>query len=564
MIHTTQSRVTWSSFLACGVLLALMTAALLAAAKPAHASTTFTVNSTYDGGDQTPGDGKCDTGIMLIGEACTLRAAIQEANATTGADTINFNIPTTGVATISPATELPTITGPVTINGYSQPGAKPNTKAVGSDAVLKIELSGLGGGSGLVITGSNSTVKGLVINRSGAGIWIDGSGATGNKVTGNYIGTDASGTQDLGNDSHGVSIDGANNTIGGATAAERNVISGNDRLGVLFEDTGAGGNKVMGNYIGTDASGTKDLGNGSHGVSIDNVPNNTIGGTTTGTRNVISGNDGQGVAIFGNHGKITGNYVGTDATGTKDLGNTYHGVYIDYGKDNTIGGTIAGERNVISGNNGNGVLIEGAGATGNKVTGNYVGTDKNGVAPLANSSNGVYISAPNNTVGGTTAAGSNVISANAGSGISIYGDSATGNRILQNSIFSNGGLGIDLGDDGPTANDPGDVDTGPNNLQNKPGISSARTGSLKTTIKGSLNSTPNKTFLVQFFSNPAGTDEGKTFIGQKSVTTDSSGNVSFIFTPPQKVGAGRTVTATATSPGGNTSEFSAARSVVSS
>ena len=569
MINTTQNRATSSTFLAVGVLLALMAASLLLAAMPAHASTTFTVNSTADYGDQTPGDGKCHTGtIMLTGETCTLRAAIQEANATTGVDTINFNIPTTGGATISPApNELPVITGPVTINGYSQPGAHPNTRAVGSDAVLKIELSGAKiFGSGLRIEAPNSTVKGLVINQwRGAGIWIDGSGATGNKVTGNYIGTDATGARDLGTSSYGVAVDGANNTIGGTTPAERNVISGSDFLGVLFEDSGAGGNKVMGNYIGTDASGTKDLGNASHGISIDDVPNNTIGGTTTGTRNVISGNDGQGVAILGNDGnKITGNYVGIDATGTKDLGNTYHGVYIDYGKNNTIGGTTAGERNVISGNNGNGVLIAGAGATNNKLMGNYVGTDKNGVAPLGNSSNGVYISAPNNTIGGVTAGARNTISANDGSGVSIYGDTATGNRIQQNSIFSNGGLGIDLGDDGPTANDPGDTDTGPNNLQNKPVISSARTGSLKTTIKGSLNSTPNKAFLVQFFSNPSGTDEGKTFIGQKSVTIDASGNVTFTFSPAQKVGAGRTVTATATSPVGNTSEFSAPRSVVSS
>jgi CSLREA domain-containing protein len=568
MIHTTQNRVTWSSLLAVGVLLALMAASLLLAAQPAHASTTFTVDSTYDYGDQTPGDGKCDTGtIMLIGEACTLRAAIQEANATTGADTINFNIPTTGVATISPApNELPAITGPLNINGYSQPGAHPNTRAVGSDAVLKIELSGAKiFGSGLRISAANSTVKGLVINQwSTAGIRTEGSAATGNKITGNYIGTDVSGAQDLGNGYYGVSVNGANNTIGGTTVAERNVISGSDSLGVLFEDSGAGGNKVMGNYIGTDATGTKDLGNASHGVSIDDVPNNTIGGTTTGARNVISGNDGQGVAILGNDGnKITGNYVGTDATGTKDLGNTYHGVYIDYGKDNTIGGTTAGERNVISANNGNGVLIEGAGATGNKVTGNYVGTDKNGVAPLGNSANGVYITAPNNTIGGVTAAGRNTISANAGSGVSIYGAGATGNRILQNSIFSNGGLGIDLGDDGPTTNDTGDVDTGPNNLQNKPVLSSARSSATSTTVRGTLNSTPNKTFVVRFFSNPSG-DEGRTFIGQKSVTTDASGNATFTFSPTQRVGLGRTVTATTTSPVGNTSEFSAPRSVVAS
>jgi len=546
MITTTRNRATTGKVMALGLLLSALLAAMLLIASQAHASTTFTVINTNDSG------------------AGSLRQAILDSNNTSGADTIKFDILGSGVHTISPASKLPTITDAVTIDGYSQPGAKPNAKAVGTDAILKIVLDGPGGGAGLVITGSNSTVKGLVINRSGGGIYIDGPGATGNKVTGNYLGTDASGTQDLGNDAHGLTVDGANNTVGGATAAERNVISGNDALGILFEDTGAGGNKVMGNYIGTDASGTKDLGNASHGVAIDDVPNNTIGGTTTGARNVISGNNGNGVSILGNDGnKIMGNYVGTDATGTKDLGNTYHGVYIDYGKDNTIGGTTAGERNVISGNNGNGVLIEGAGATGNKVTGNFIGTDKNGAAPLGNSANGVYISAPNNTVGGTTAGGRNTISGNAGSGVSIYGAGATGNRILQNSTFSNGGLGIDLGDDGPTANDPGDADTGPNNLQNFPVIASAKTGGGKTTVRARLNSTPNRTYKVQIFSNPSGTDEGKKFMGQKSVTTDSSGNVTFSFSPAQKVGLGRTITATATSPAGNTSEFSAPRRVVS-
>ena len=336
---------------------------------------------------------------------CTLRAAMEQANYTPGADAINFAIPGSGVKSIAPESALPTITEAVTINGYSQPGAQPNTKAVGSDAVLKIELNGadVPDGDGLVIEASNSTVRGLVINRWANGIFIDGSDATGNKVTGNYLGTDASGTQDLGNN-----------------------------IGVLDYD-----------------------------------PNNTVGGTTPAARNVISGNS-YGVAIIGANGtKVAGNYIGTDASGTKDLGNGGNGVQIEFGS-HTIGGATAGERNVISGNEGNGVLITGNDSEGNKVMGNYVGTDKNGAAPLANSANGVYISAQNNTVGGTTAGGSNVISANAGSGVSIYGNSAKGNRILQNSIFSNGGLGIDLYDDGPTANDPGDADTGPNDLQNKP------------------------------------------------------------------------------------------------
>jgi CSLREA domain-containing protein len=457
MINTTENRATTAKVMALGLLLAALMAASLLAASQARASTTFTVNSTEDHSDAILTVGACDTGYQVPGSGgtmeaeCTLRAAMEQANHTPGADTINFSIAGSGVKTISPESALPIIAGAVSINGYSQPGAKPNQKAVGSDAVLKVELSGANapsGTDGLAIGAANSIVKGLVINR-----WGDNSSS---------------------------------------------------ENAILISGSGATGNRVVGNYIGTDASGTQAVGNAGLGVYVSNAPNNTIGGAT------------------------------------------------------------AGERNVISGNDGNGVLVAGADTTGNKVMGNYIGADKNGVAVLGNSANGVYISGPNNTVGSTTSGGRNTISGNEGSGVSIYGATAAGNRALQNSIFANGGLGIDLGDDGLTANDPGDADTGPNNLQNKPVINSARTGSLKTTIKGSLNSTPNKTFAVRFFSNPAGGDEGKTFIGQKSVTTNGSGNVAFSFSPAQKVGVGRTVTATATNPAGSTSEFSAPRTVASS
>ena len=445
MMHLTQNRAA-GRILALGVLLtALMVAVLTLAATQAHASTTLTVNSTEDHADANLGLDGCDTGYDLPGTSvpeCTLRAALNEANytdANPGADIINFAIPGSGVHTIAPESALPTITGPVTINGYSQPGAKPNQKAVGSDAVLKIELSGASApdGSGLRIGASNSTIKGLVINNwAYDGITIGGDNATGNRVVGNYIGTDASGTQNLGNSLYGVYCFGANNTVGGTTAAERNVISGNF-YGVFFSDPG--GNKV------------------------------------------------------------TGNYIGTDRSGTSPLGNSFYGVYIG-GANNTVGGTEAGARNVISANGLDGVVIA----------------------------------------------------------------DGTNNRILSNSIFSNGRLGIDLdGDGAATPNDAGDADTGPNNLQNKPILSSAKNADGKTTVRSKLNSAPNRTFKVQFFSNPSGTDEGKKFIGQKSITTDGSGNVTFAFSTAQKVGLGRTITATATSPGGSTSEFSAARTVVS-
>jgi hypothetical protein len=143
-------------------------------------------------------------------------------------------------------------------------------------------------------------------------------------------------------------------------------------------------------------------------------------------------------------------------------------------------------------------------------------------------------------------------------------DDADGNRILSNSIFSNGGIGIDLGANGPTANDPGDPDTGSNRLQNFPVLSSAKTISGTTTIEGTLNSRPRELYTIQFFSNPSG-DEGQTFIGQKVVSTDASGNATFSFSPTTAVAVGRQITATATrNSTGDTSEFSAARQVTAS
>jgi hypothetical protein len=482
MIISTRYRATTVKVLAIAVLMAVLAASLLVAAKPSYASTTFTVINTKDSG------------------AGTLRQAMFDANITPGVDVINFNIAGTGVKTITPTTALPKITEAVTINGYSQPGAHPNTKAIGSDAVLKIELSGGSAGAvdGLWITASNSTVKGLAINRWYRGIRIEGSASTGNRVVGNYLGTDASGTQDLGNTAAGVYLAGPDNVVGGATAGERNVISGNESVGVHVAYSS--GNRIVGNYVGTDATGTKDLGNYDQGVYISSAPNSTVGGTTAGARNVISGNDDAGVLVFGSAGnKVMGNYVGTDATGTKDLGNADVGVNVTRASS-TIGGVTAGERNLISGNHGVGVGIEGA--------------------------------------------------------------SATGNRILSNSIFANGLLGIDLGGDGTTANDPGDPDTGPNYLQNKPVLYSAKKNAAgTTTIRGTLDSTPGKTFKVQFFSNPKGTDEGKTLLGSTNVLTDGSGKASFAFSTKKEIRLGQNITATATGEYG-TSEFSAPKKVV--
>jgi hypothetical protein len=254
---------------------------------PADAATTFTVNKTGDAGDRRINDSVCDSS-RKNGKQCTLRAAIQESNDTLGADTIDFNISgTTSVKTVKPARPLPDITDPVTIDGYTQPGDSENTLAEGNDAVLLIQLKGTDAGPahGLVIQASDSTIKGLVINRFvGNGVFISGSGATGNKVLGNFIGTNAAGNAALGNSGEGVDISNAeDNTIGGTVSAARNVISGNGGDGVVIFGSDATGNKVQGNFIGSGVSGNA-LGN-DDGVVISSGSDSTIGsaiGSTAG------------------------------------------------------------------------------------------------------------------------------------------------------------------------------------------------------------------------------------------------------------------------------------------
>jgi CSLREA domain-containing protein len=507
-------------FLAAFVVASLM---LVAHSSPAHADTAFTVNSTGDNNDlDFPGgtfdgssDGKCDVDPGTTGDQCTLRAAIQEANVTAGADTIGFDIPGIGVKTIHVSSDgfraLPAITEAVTIDGYTQPGASPNTLAFGNDAAVKVELDGtkVPASNGLEIsTSDGSVIRGLVINSFGTGIAIHGDSVA-NRVEGNFLGTDPTGTLDRGNMTDGVAIfGGASETVvGGTTPAGRNVLSGNDDTGVFIG--GSNANRIQSNYVGTDKSGTKDLGNKDGGVFITGASGNTVGGTTAASRNVISGNDSVGLAIVGgsqNNG-VFGNCIGTTASGKGALGNALDGVLVSASSSNSIGDSFV----VASG------------------------------LP-------------------------NTVAFNGDNGVAVQGSTSTGNAISDNSVFSNDGLGIDLVGGfedaaGRTANDPGDVDTGANGLQNKPVLTAAKTASGKTTITGKLASTPKAGFNIQFFSNPSG-NEGKRFIGEKGfVQTDESGNGAFVFTPAKAVAVGQTITATASSSAVNTSEFSAPRKV---
>jgi titin len=357
-----------------------------------------------------------------------------------------------------------------------------------------------------------------------------------------------------------VVIGGSGNTVGGTQAGAGNVISGNDREGVQIASPNATNNQVQGNFIGADVNGTADLGNRGHGVLMNFGPdNNLVGGTQAEARNVISGNGGNGVTLFDNSStgtitgnEILGNFIGTDKDGTADLGNAFDGVNLE---GNVSQNEVAG--NTLSGN-ASGVEIFGPGATGNEVQGNFIGTNASIASGLGNSGFGVFINAPGNFVGGTVSGSGNTIAFNGQEGVVIAGNASTGNRILRNSIFSNGGLGINLiggtqNTAGATANDAKDPDIGPNTLQNKPVLTSLS----GLTIEGKLNSTPNKTFTIQFFANTSG-NEAASFLGQRNVTTNANGNVNFTFTATVGPIGTQNVTATATR-GGNTSEFSAPR-----
>ena len=516
----------------------------------AHAATTFVVTNTNDSG------------------AGSLRQAILDANANLGSDLITFNIGT-GLKTITPASKLPDITDPVVIDGTTQPGFS-------NAPLIEINASNAGFSTGLIIRAGNTTIRSLIINHfQNGGILLEDNG--GNHIEGCYIGTDATGSTGTNSDGNGIAIASPNNVIGGTTTAARNVIGATDGGISIFGF--ANGNQVLGNYIGLNAAGNAAL-PVFQGIFV-GTSNNTVGGTTPGARNVFGAGSHGGIIIqpsgtFGTSGNvIQGNYIGTDASGNLALGFDSGIAIFNSTDDNLIGGTAPGAGNVISGN-GFGFSIEGfnAGAegppTGNILQGNLIGVGADGSTPVPNRVQGVRISSAMNTVvGGSTPGAGNVIAFNGPSeeigvnAIEVLGDNRTkGTSIRGNFVYSNGRLGIDISPGGVTPNDTGDVDDGPNNRQNFPLITSVVSTANQTTITGTLNSTANTTFILDFYANSvcdsSGHGEGaKPFaLNTQPVITDGNGNASFTIIVPKSLPTGRILTATTTDPAGNTSEFS--------
>lgn len=504
---------------------ALLAAAIVVMPGAAHAAT-FVVNSTLDTPDMAVGNRVCAAAVGV----CTLRAAIQEANATLTPDIIAFAIGS-GQQTIQLDSALPPVTAIVLIDGATQPGyaGKPLIEITGTIFANNI----------LTITAGSSGVRGLAINGCGgdAVVLIGGGG---NILESNYIGIDPTGTLIKRTLGAGVRIESPSNRIGGLTPDKRNVISGNGGLGIeggiLIYGASAVGNTVQGNYIGLDPTGMIPMGNLGRGVAIHFASYNLIGGEQPGAGNLIAANRASGVRIMAHS---FGNIVWHNSIGVNAKGETHRAEYPDpLALSNARGVQLRGDNNlvldnVIAGNTEDGVLF-------------YDGWQKD-LIPLGFPSN--------NVVSG------NFIYQNGFSGIGVF--VGTNNKFSKNRIFDNEHLGINIETHefgGVTANDDMDADDGTNGFQNYPELTSATVAGAQTTIVGVLKSAPSKSYSIELSASPTcgrfNYGEGRFPLLQSNVTSDAAGNAPFTIALPYALPAGWVMTATATDPAGSTSEYS--------
>lgn len=523
-----------------------LTFLLLILAAVTGGASTFVVTNTSDSG---PG---------------SLRQAIVDANADKNSPTlVNFNIQGTGVQTIKLASPLPTITGPLTIDGYTQPGADPNSATVGTNAVLLIEINGQQvGGTGITIAGTNNVVRGLVTNEFATDVSLQGQG---HSVRGCYLGTNASGSAAIARPTFGSGVGssfGVSMTIGGTAPADRNVIAGD--VGFGHSTSGI----VQGNYIGVSADGISFITpSAAVGGEVNGV---TIGGSTSSAGNVIAGR----VSLVNSASPIVqNNLIGTNALGMVASPGA-QGLSLGGGTGvGTLGLTTNGtiSQNVIVGSN-NGFLpavVFLSGARNNSFKANFVGVAADGKTPLGDGPVGFYLQyrCSGNQIGGVNAGEGNVIAFTGtpqqlSAGVAIPSTAnapasfANGANFIEgNSITGSGGLGIDLATAGVTPNDLGDAD----GIQNYPVLNSVVFANDTVRVTGSLNSTANTSFRIELFGNdnadPSGYGQGQYYLGFTNVTTDANGHAAFDVTLPVAASV-RAISSTATGPTG-TSEFSA-------
>jgi hypothetical protein len=450
----------------------------------------------------------------------SLRQALLDANANSGPNTIIFDIRGEGGHTIQPRSPLPTITRAVTIDGTYQPGYN------GSPLIeLDGEFAGTGVNGLTIDTPSGATmVKGLDIDRySGGGIRVqNGTTSTSVAIQGDYLGTDITGTAGLGN-SIGVDVFGYNGaiTIGGPTDDAFNVISGNVQNGIKLSL--ARTSVIQNNLIGTDFNATHALANGGGMLIAASFPQISD--------NIISGNSGYGILIGQAQATIQRNWIGIDATGTQALPNVT-GILISPDGQATL------SSNVISGNFGDGITIDGA---HNTVQDNFIGTDISGTQPIGNGRNGVQVVGSAPPYNGFNTITNNVIAFNGNDGVLV--NRSYSNPIRSNSIFGNGNRGIELVNDG-------------NENQPAPALTAAVfDGYINIlTIYGTVTGAPNTTLTLDFFASDADGD-GQYYIGSMSVDIGPDGVAGFGVAFSAILSQGQFITATSTGSGG-TSSFS--------
>ena len=435
--------------------------------------------------------------------AGSLRQAILDANANPGPHGIQFAIPGDALHVISPLSELPPILNQTIVTGLTEEGAECLTWP----PTLRVLIDGAQAGanaSGLSVFADDSLVVGLVIrNFSGFGLEIQN----------------------------------------------------NQRVAVRC------------NFIGTSATGTVALPNAGGGILVFSSVNSQIGGTSPSERNLISGNGSAGISIAGNSNgtEVIGNYIGTDLDGMAALPNL-GGVTVS-APEVTIGGFAPDGGNLISGNGGSGVLIVGASASGVLVFGNRIGLDAEGEPTLGNSTGISANAGANDALIGSTLLPNlgNEIAGNQNHGVNLFNDETTlGISIRGNRIFDNGGLGIALDGAGftPTPNDPGDADTGPNQLQNFPEIASATAGEGGLDVAYFVPSDPAHSsypLTIDLYLADADGEEGRTWLDSDvfDEADHAAGTPKHLLTSVLFVGDLPQVVATATDDDGNTSEFSA-------
>jgi len=523
-----------------------------------------------------------------------------------------------GVWAISLSSTLPIIThSGVLIDGTSQTVFAGNTNPFGPEIMLDGSNQAWADFAFNVYNVSNVTIKGFIIGRFVVGIQISGTSAQNNTIVGNYIGCNYNATDTLGN-THGIYILSGphDNVVGGNSFALRNIVSGNNHVGIRVVNSN--NNTIQGNFVGLNRNGNASLRN-YDGISIEGTSKyNLIGGYTSAARNYVAGNMAYGIPVFGagcDYNIIAGNYVGTDTTGTFAVQNTYGVLFDDGASFNTLGGRIPGAGNLLSGNSGYGVFLYNFSTLKDTVVGNLIGTDYTGTVALPNV-NGIVVDGPtflhtieNNVISGNLQMGidihtdgtdsnfvinnkigtditgtfpignlldgvrigegpkynfigqpgkGNIIANNGGNGITVMTSAELYNSFSSNSIYNNAGIGIDLFPAGPTPNDPGDIDTGPNELMNYPDINSVVNipSTSDWIVTGTLDHSSPAGIRVELFQaeiNGSGNAQGKVFLG--ACLVDGSGNWKDTLSG---LTLADNIVATATDLNGNTSEFSVA------